>query len=387
MNGLDLLLAGFALMAALGGYRLGFVTRVISWVGMVLGVVAGSAALPWIVDRYQHSVSRPNLILISAGVVILAGLVGQGVGVLIGTRLHLAIPPGLPRLVDAAVGALAGVLGVAVFTWLLAPAMADVPEWPAREARGSSVVAAVNRVFPSAPDTSRSLRQLLGDRYPQVFDAFQAAPDVGPAPRSSGLSQATADRVVASAVKVEGQACDRIQDGSGFVVAPDLVATNAHVVAGESATSVLTSDGRRHDGRVVAFDPERDLALVSVPGLDRPVLPLATAAVHDRGAVFGHPGGGPLVLAPFTVAQAIQAQGSDIYDQGTVRRQVLVLASSLHPGDSGSALVSPAGRVLGVAFAIAPDKPQVAYALATSELEAVLAAPHDRPVDTGVCID
>ena len=386
MNGLDLMLAGFALGAAIGGYRLGFVTRMVSWFAMVVGVLAGSAALPWVVHRMGSSLARPDLILVSGGGGIAAGLVGQAIGLVIGSRLHLAIPHGTPRQVDAGVGAVAGVLGVAVFSWLLAPAMTDVPGWPAREARGSSVVQAVNHIFPGPPNTSKTLRRILGDRYPEVFDAFKAAPDAGPAPRSSGLTQATADLVKLSTVKVSGQACNRIQEGSGFVVAPHLVVTNAHVVAGEIHTSVQSTDGVVHPGMVVAFDPRRDLALVSVPGLDRPVLALQPAAVHERGAVFGHPGGGPLHLAPFVVAQQILASGTDIYDGAGADRQVLVLAAQLHPGDSGSALVSPSGQVIGVAFAIAPDRPQVAYALAVSEVRAVLAGPHLEPVSAGGCI-
>ena len=386
MNGLDIVIVGFALGAAIGGYRIGFVTRVASWLGMVAGVVLGAGALPWVVDRFQDSVARSDLLLLCAGVVIAAGLAGQAIGLLVGSRLHLAIPAGVPRRIDAAVGAAAGLAGVAVFVWLLAPALADVPELPAREARGSAVVEAVNGLFPDPPDTSRSLRKLLGDRYPQVFDAFEAAPDVGPAPRSSGLSQATADRVTRSTVKVEGEACDRILDGTGFVAGPDLVVTNAHVVAGESSTSVVASDGSRHQARVVAFDPERDLALLAVPGLDRPVLPIHDGKQGDRGAVFGHPGGGPLRLSPFTVGRTVEAQGQDIYDRSSAQRQVLILAAQLHPGDSGSALVSPQGQVIGVAFAIAPDKPDVAYALAISELRAMLARPRTAPVATGSCI-
>src|SRR4051794_25980273 len=346
---------------------------------MIIGVIAGSGTLPWIVDHFQDSLARSNLILVSAGVVIASGLAGQALGLLIGSKLHLAIPPGRARSVDAVVGSVAGVVGVAVFVWLLAPAMADVPEWPAAQARGSSVVRGVNDMFPEPPDTSKSLRRLLGDRYPQGFDAVREAPDGGPAPKSSGLSQATADRIAQSVVKVEGQACDRIQDGTGFVVAPDLVATNAHVVAGEGRTDVIDSQGETHGGRVVAFDPERDLALVSVPGLGRPVLPLATGRQGDKGAVFGHPGGGPLRLAPFAIGRALVATGTDIYDDGGARRQVLVLASSLRPGDSGSALVDPSGHVLGVAFAIAPDKPGVAYALAVNELRSVPPGPHPTP--------
>ena len=63
-----------------------------------------------------------------------------------------------------------------------------------------------------------------------------------------------------------------------------------------------------------------------------------------------------------------------------------MLAADLAPGDSGSALVDPAGAVIGVAFAVAPDKPGVAYALAISELEAVLAGDLSRERDTGDCL-
>jgi S1-C subfamily serine protease len=386
VNGLDVFLVGLALAAAIGGYRLGFVTRVASWVGMLVGVGAAATFLPWLVRRFGNDVQRPSLVLLCGGLLIAGGLAGQTVGLIAGSKLHLAIPRGPARRVDAVVGAAAGVLGLALITWLLAPAMADVPQWPAREARGSAVVGAIDRVLPAPPNTTRSLRRVLGEHYPDVFDALDPSPTVGPPPPASGLSQATADRITTSTVKVVGQACDRIQEGTGFVVAPDLVATNAHVVAGEQQTALETSDGARHRGQVVAFDPERDIALVSVPGLGRAPLPLADVTVGARGAVFGHPGGGPLRLAPFRVAQRIAANGSDIYDRPGATRQVLVLASSLRPGDSGSALVGPDGTVVGVAFAIAPDRPNVAYALDPSELRAVLAAPHATAVNAGACI-
>ena len=70
----------------------------------------------------------------------------------------------------------------------------------------------------------------------------------------------------------------------------------------------------------------------------------ATADTGETGGVFGHPGGGALEVSPFRVAEEITATGTDIYDQGSTSRDVLVLASDLEPGDSGSALVDPAGR-------------------------------------------
>lgn len=195
--------------------------------------------------------------------------------------------------------------------------------------------------------------------------------------------------VAASTVRVEGQACNEIQDGSGFTVASDLVVTNAHVVAGEplGQTAVILPSGRRAPAMVVAFDPNRDLALLAVPRLGEQPLHLAIGKQGESGAVFGHPGGQTnLAVLPAKIAQEITAVGRDLYDRHTTSRDVFVLASNLAPGDSGGALVSQAGAVIGVAFAIAPDSPGTSYALSTTELQAVLATRAATAVSTGPCL-
>ncbi len=126
---------------------------------------------------------------------------------------------------------------------------------------------------------------------------------------------------------VEGQACDRVQEGTGFVAGENLIVTNAHVVAGENRTHVVTSDGRRLDTTVVAFDPNRDLAVLRAPGLGLPALTEGDGQVDDRGALFGHPGGGPLRQAPVRIAEQIVARGTDIYPQRADRAR----ASSCWP--------------------------------------------------------
>ena len=245
----------------------------------------------------------------------------------------------------------------------------------------------VNARFPDAPDTLQALRRLVGDNpFPRVFDALRPSPDPGVVPGASGLSDALATTVAASTVKIEGEACSRIQEGSGFFVADDLVVTNAHVVAGEDDSDVVLSDGSRMDGTVVAFDPVRDLAVLRTSGADRPALPLDGAEVGTSGGVFGHPGGGPLEISPFQVGEQITAVGTDIYDSRRSERKVLVLAADLAPGDSGGALVDPRGQVVGVAFAIAPDRPSVAYALDVDEVTAVLSGDLTQERDTGDCL-
>jgi S1-C subfamily serine protease len=386
VNVLDVVLVAAAIFAAVAGYRLGFVARATSWAGLALGVTVGALALPPLLRQVQGA-RDVTVALVAIGALVGSALLGQALGLLLGTRLNVVLPDGPVRWVDRAVGAVLGIGGLLVALWLLLPTLADVQGVVSEQARGSVIAREVNARFPDAPDALQALRRLVGDNpFPQVFDALRPSPDPGVVPGASGLSDTLATRVAASTVKVEGEACSRIQEGSGFFVADDLVVTNAHVVAGEDDSDVLLSDGTRMDGTVVAFDPVRDLAVLQTSGADRPALPLNRADVGTSGGVFGHPGGGPLEISPFQVGEQITAVGTDIYDSTRSERKVLVLAADLAPGDSGGALVDPRGQVVGVAFAIAPDRPSVAYALAVDEVTAALSGDLTQERDTGDCL-
>jgi S1-C subfamily serine protease len=386
VNTLDLLIVASMIGAGIGGYRLGLLARVTSWIGMGLGVIVGALALPPILRTVEDG-SDAQLLFVTIGVLLGMAFVGQALGLWVGGKMHLALPGANVRSVDRGLGAGAGVVGILVGLWLLLPLMADVRGWFALQSRTSLFAELVDERFPPSPDAMATLRRLVGgDQFPRVFDALQPAPDLGPPPTATGIDQSVVDAVVPSTVKVEGIACRRIQEGSGFVIAPGVVVTNAHVVAGEDETVIQRSDGSEVRATVVAFDPRRDIAVLSAPELDRPSLVRADVEEGAVGAVFGHPGGGPLRAAPFSVGRTVEATGTDIYDEERTERQVLILASSLAPGDSGAALIDPQGRVVGVAFAIAPDKPGVAYALDIEELEAVLQSDLSQPVDTGRCL-
>jgi S1-C subfamily serine protease len=387
VNSLDLVILAGTALAALGGYRLGFVARVTSWIGLALGLGLAAHFLPNIVDAI-HVSSPSSRLLIAAAVLIGGAFVGQALGLIVGAQIHRVIPMGPLRLADRAVGGLVGALGVIVSVWLLLPSAADVPGGVARLARGSKVAHLIDSNFPAAPNTLQALRRLVGnDNFPRVFEGLQQAPDIGPPPAASGLSTAALARVQASTVRVEGQACDRLQDGSGFAVATDTVVTNAHVVAGERHTFVYRPDGAHLPATVVAFDSDRDLAVLQVPQLGEAPLTVGSGKVGDSGAVFGHPNGVPqIVVAPATISRQVEAVGRDLYDSHQTKRDVYILASQLHPGDSGGALVDTGGTVVGVAFAIAPDRPGTAYALTTKELEPVLALPRTTTTSTGPCI-
>jgi hypothetical protein len=389
MNLLDLALAAIAGLAVIGGYRLGFTTRVVSWIGLGAGLAIAVRILPSFLGQLDTS-NHGLVLVLTIGLMLVGASLGQALGFMIGARLSPGRSTGVLSTADHTLGGAAGFIGVVVLFWLLLPLLVATPGWTAREAAGSWFAQRVDQSFPPPPDAMQTLRSIVGsDAFPDVFDALRPTPDLGPPPALTGLSSSVSAATARSVVKVEGIACSRVQDGSGFVAGADLIVTNAHVVAGEKKTSVIRDDGKQFDGTIVAFDPERDLAIISVPGIGRPALVIRTAKVGSgtSGGVFGHPGGEPLRIAPFSVARTISATGRDIYGSGRTERQVLELASVLRPGDSGSALVAEDGEVVGVAFAIARDQVDVAYALAISELEAVLGSLSPVAVGTGPCLN
>jgi S1-C subfamily serine protease len=390
VNFLDLVVVAVAVGAGWIGYRMGFVQRATSWVGLAIGIVVGVLLVPDVADALRGSPPRTRLLASLAFVVVVAG-VAQAVGAAIGGSLstRLGRGNGALRQGDRVAGGALGVVGVLVLMWLLIPALANSPGWTARAVRDSAVARLIDRVAPAPPSESETLGRLVGDQtFPEVFDTL-SSPDAG-APPADGIPAEAAARVTKSTLLVEGQACDRIQEGSGFVAGPNLVVTNAHVVAGERDTRVTTSDGRRLGATVIAFDPNRDLAVLRVPGLGLPALELGEGHVDDRGALFGHPGGGPLRQAPVRIAEQIVARGTDITRTNPTEREVFVLAAVTAPGDSGGPIVDPNGRVMGVMFAYDISRQTTAYALTRTELDpvlgGVLATGTTAPVATGSCL-
>jgi S1-C subfamily serine protease len=269
---------------------------------------------------------------------------------------------------------------------MLIPSLVVTKGWPARAARSSTVVRWIHEFAPTPPERFAALGRAVSDApYPSALSPFTTPSDPGPPPASS-MPAAIDARVRPSTVEVQGVACNRIQEGSGWVAAPGLIVTNAHVVAGERSTHVLTLSGTRLQAEVVTFDPDADLAVLSVPGLRATPLPMESPKVGMVGAVYGHPGGGPLAVIPARIAQSIVAVGTDIYRTSSSRRRVLVLAADLRPGDSGGALVDTAGDVVGVAFATDPGRQNTGYALTSDQVRSVLATGGSNPVATGSCL-
>ena len=371
-----------------GGYRMGFIARVASWIGLLAGIYAAYRLAPVVLEYYDGGLQETRLLVI-LGLLLVLGTGGASLGALAASGIRSLIPAGTGlRTADRAAGGVVGALGGLFGVWLIVPILADMPGAMSELARNSAIARNIHRFGPDSPRALEDLRRQVSDfNFPEVFAGLRPSPNAGAPPADLALPAAVRTRVAASTVKVTGTACGRVLSGSGFAAAADTIVTNAHVVAGVDRPSVLRTDGRRLSATVVVFDPNRDLAVLRVSGLGQTALPIDDGDPGDDGAVFGHPRGtDELVVSPARIESTIPATGVDLYGSSRVRRQVHILAADLEPGDSGGALVNTSGAVVGVAFAIAPDQPSTAYALASEELQAVLALPRGNGVDTGPCL-
>jgi len=396
-NWLDIVLALVLVSYGVMGYRRGLVVSVMSLAGFVAGGAMGMWLLPELL-RYWNTVNSNagwRTLALVLGVFVLAEL-GQRIAVGIGLSMRSALRDAPVRWVDSALGAIATVLAASVFVWLLAGAVQGDAETPLAKAIGTSrVISTINRFVP--PQTARLFAgfqaALDQEGFPRVFEGVQAEPIAPIAPPDSQLVfGAGVARAASSIVKITGLAssCNREQEGSGWVVAPGRVVTNAHVVAGTTSEGIqIEGVGRSYDARVVVFDPQRDLAVLSVPGLLTPSLTLGRDLLRSGDAVVaGFPLDGPYRLDPARVRDVLFATGSDIYGNPGVVRQVYSLYTRVQPGDSGGPLLSSSGAVVGIVFARSLDDVQTGYALTLDEARPDLDAASSTfsPVSTGACV-
>ena len=277
---LDIVLGVLLVSYGFTGYRQGFVVSVLSLIGFLSGGALGMWLLPVLLQRW-HSVDDNVLartVVLIFGVFVLASL-GQAIAISLGSRLRHGLRVRPARVVDSILGAVATVLAVSVLVWFMAGAVRDGAPAPlAKAIGGSRIVQTIDRFMP--PQTGRLFAGFFSvlDRegFPRVFEGIQAEPIAPVAPPDNRLAFGPGVAGAAgSIVKITGvaESCNRGQEGSGWVVAPERVVTNAHVVAGVSSEHVrIRGTGRSYDARVVVFDPRRDLAVLSVPGLPAPAL-------------------------------------------------------------------------------------------------------------------
>jgi S1-C subfamily serine protease len=276
--------------------------------------------------------------------------------------------------------------------WLIGGLLASGSELRiAQIAQTSTVLRALDRVLPPPTEVALELGQLLDDSgLPDVFVGLDPLPAPPVDRPDDPTARAIAALAASSTARISAQTCGAtISLGSGFLVAPGYVVTNAHVIAG-SRTIRVSLGGQLVDAAAVLFDPTFDLAVLHGSGLQAQPLRFS-AADPGRGAVgaaLGFPGGGAFEVIPAAVAGRYEARGRDIYGEAQVTRLILELRAEVEQGDSGGPFVLTDGTVGGVVFAESRADPDVGYALAATSVATRVAPAIGRTsaVDTGPCL-
>ena len=388
---LDIAIIGVALIAAISGWRSGALGSLLSFAGVLLGAVAGVMLAPHIVSH----ISSPRTKLFAALFLILAlVVVGEIAGVVLGRAVRGSIRNAGVRVVDSVIGVVLQLLVVVVAAWLLASPLtsSDQPTLAAA-ARGSKVVAEVDKYAPdwlrAVPKRMSALLSTSG--LPGVLEPLGRTPIQAVDPPDASL----ADSLVVgtarpSVVKIRGvaPACQKVLEGTGFVVAPNRVMSNAHVVAGSDSVTV-EAEGRKYDATVVSYDPDADISILDVPNLPQKPLVFAEqpAKSGTDAVVLGFPGGGDFAATPARVREIIELSGPDIYKTKTINREVYTIRGAVLQGNSGGPMINRGGEVIGVVFGAAVDDNDTGFVMTTNEVSRQLARiGNTARVPTGTCV-
>jgi S1-C subfamily serine protease len=354
MNVVDVIIAIFALALAVMGYERGLIASALPLAGFVAGAVIGGRLGPALLAGGGESQYAP-LITVVAGLIVgmLLAVVMQGIAE--GLRLRYLPARGMLAGIDGAGGAvLFGALGL-LLAWAFGAAALNVPGPAERDLRTalqeSRILSTLNGVLPPSGPILNLLRHV--DPVPAV-NGPQAR--VG-APNASIANDPDVQQAGDSVVKVLGTACGLGIEGSGWVAGPELVVTNAHVVAGESDTSVTSRSGDALDATAVHFDPRNDLAILRVQGLSLAALPIASdVAVGTPGAVLGYPENGPFSVSPVRIGTTGRVISQDSYGRGPITREMTPFRGEVRSGNSGGPAVDAGGQVLTTVFAAQKGK-------------------------------
>lgn len=384
MTLLDWIIVAFSATLALFGFRQGFIVGALSFAGFAAGAFLGTRIGPLLLPRGSSSPYAPAFGLVGAllgGAILANGLEGLGFKL----RRTLLVPG-----VGILDGALGGLLGLALglgIVWIVAAVAAQTPGQAQLrvDIQRSVILRSLNEVLPPTGPVLNALSRL--DPLPSINGP---SPDVAPpdplTARLPGVRVASR-----SVVRVLGSACGLAVEGSGWVAAPEVVVTNAHVVAGEPETTVQPQGtGPSLAAEAIGYDPTDDLAVLRVRGLGLPALSLAGEAPSgSSGAVLGFPENGPFDAEPARVGRTQTVVTQDAYGRGPVTRLLTPLRGLVRPGNSGGPLVDASGHVLATVFAATVGGAQPGgYGIADETVASLLASVSSgsgATVGTGPC--
>ena len=343
MTPLDWIAIGVVLLAALGGAAQGFVWSALSLAGLVSGAVIGGRLAPVLLAQGASSPYAP--VIAVAGAVTLA-IAFEVAGSTAGAALRGRQRRRFLRDLDSAAGVAGGALIGLTAVWVLGAMVLQLPGQAQlrRAVQRSVLLQRLNSIVPP-----RTLLNALGRIDPFPHLAGPPVPTEPPDPRV--LSQPGVRAAAPSVVRVLGTACGLGLEGSGWVARPGLVVTAAHVVAGETDTTVTTLAGTTLPAEAVRFDSHNDVAVLRVTGLRARPLRLVDPRRGTSVAIIGYPENGPFDAVPGRIGSTATVISEDAYGRGPVSRTVTSLSGFVRHGDSGGPAVDASGAVQTTVFA------------------------------------
>ncbi|HYH62100.1 MAG TPA: MarP family serine protease [Solirubrobacterales bacterium] len=382
MNAIDIGIAIFALAMAAIGWERGLVRSALPLAGFIGGIALGARLAPSLLDGGAESPYAPA---VAAGGGVLLGLFFavalSGVGHKLSDRLAQRR---LTRSIDSIGGAVLFVGLAMTAAWVFGAVALNAPGQNAREVREavqrSTILVALNDFAPPSGEFLNALRRVDPTRSVRGPEA-----DVGP-PDPAVSEDPEVQAASRSVVRVTGYACGLGVEGSGWISGPDLVVTNAHVVAGQEDTNVTSADGATLDARVLHYAPRDDLAVLSVPGLGG--TPLELVPNPRKGtfsAAIGYPEGGPLTISPARLGRTGTVESQDSYGRGPIERKMTPFRGEVRHGNSGGPVVDTDGNVVATVFASSiSDGPPSGLGVPNKVVARALSGPLEGS-DTGPC--
>ena len=378
MTVLDWAILAFTGALALWGYRQGLIVGALTLFGFGAGAFAGSRIGPLLLTKGSHSPYAP--LCAALGALLVGALMAVTVeSFALGLRERFVRRPFL-LAADGAGGA-ALIASVALgLAWVFGAVLLHAPSTAQLRAdiQQSLILRSLNDVLPPTGPLLNALDRV--DPAPTVLGP--AAPVA--APDAQIASDPDVLRAGDSVVRVLSTACGLGIEGSGWAVEPEVVVTNAHVIAGSDDTTVTTQDGVELEATPIYYEPRQDLALLRV-GAALPPLPVGSERSEgEDGAVLGYPENGPYALSPARIGETRATISEDSYGNGPVERTIVAMSGTVRSGNSGGPLVDPRGRVVGTVFAATTSGPRGGFAIPAEEVRGALRRAADE-VETGPC--
>jgi S1-C subfamily serine protease len=392
---LDLILLVVVAAFAVSGYRQGFIVGILSFFGFVGGALLGAEFGPSISRALVGGQTQQDVIAVV--LLVSFAVIGQFVASSIGAAMRSTVTWHSATVLDSVGGSVVSAVSVLLIAWVVGSVLIESP-FPVvdTQVNNSLALQTLDKFMPSPAKTMFSdFRRLLASNstYAEVFSGIGAERILAiPAPDPAVTGDRGVQSAAGSVVRVQGVApsCGRSIEGSGFVISPHHVLTNAHVVAGVTTHQIVTTgDGTIYTATVVRYDPQVDVAILYVPGLHATPLHFAGSAnPGDNAVVAGYPlDATNLHLVPARIGGIQNAQGPNIYETSTVTRQIYEIRAVVKSGNSGGPLLSPEGTVDGVVFAAAVGQSDTGFALTAAEVSADASAGEHQSsaVSTGAC--